>query len=70
MRRGEDFFLQIADDGVGLKGGKAERKNSHGVKGMMERARYLGGELHLESEEGAGVRVAMRMPISTLGEQH
>ena len=70
MRRGEDFFLQIADDGVGLRDGKAERKNSHGVKGMMERARYLGGELHLESEKGAGVRVAMRMPITTPGEQY
>jgi len=69
MRKGEDFFLQIADNGIGLHT-KKERKNSHGMKGMKERARYLGGELHFESETGQGVRIAMRMPIEFSGEEH
>ena len=70
MRKGNNFFLQIADDGVGLIHDKTKRKNSHGIKGMEERARYLGGELHFESEAGEGVRIAMRMPIQLPGEYH
>jgi len=63
MRQEETFFLQVSDDGVGLPNGKAEREHSLGVKGMKERAEYLGGELHIESGAGEGVRIEMWMPL-------
>jgi len=69
MRQDEKFFLQVADDGVGLPDGKAERENSHGVKGMKERAGFLEGELHIESGPGEGVRIEMWIPLgATEGE--
>lgn len=64
MRQGDRFFLQVSDDGIGLSNGNAERIHSHGLKGMKERANYLGGELNIETGADEGVRIEMWMPLS------
>lgn len=58
--------LDIRDDGIGL-GGAAPRQRSGGtgLLSMQERARSVGGELRLESDEGAGTRVLVRLPTAT-----
>jgi two-component system sensor histidine kinase UhpB len=53
--------LTIADDGRGMDLAQATR--GLGLLGASERAAALGGELHVESAPGAGVRLVLRIPL-------
>lgn len=53
--------LAIADNGRGMDPAGATR--GLGLLGAGERAAALGGELHIESAPGAGVRLALRIPL-------
>jgi len=53
--------LTIADDGRGMDLARATR--GLGLLGASERAAALGGELRVESAPGAGVRLALRIPL-------
>ena len=53
--------LTIADDGRGMDLARATR--GLGLLGASERAAALGGELHVESTPGAGVRLTLRIPL-------
>jgi signal transduction histidine kinase/DNA-binding response OmpR family regulator len=60
----EDGFLDLTihDNGKGLP---AEVKNGgHGIFGMMERARYLGGSMEIGSEDGKGTTARLRIPLA------
>lgn len=60
--RDRDIQLSIADDGHGFD--PATTPADHfGLIGMRERARLLGGELHVESSVGGGTRVVARVPV-------
>ena len=52
--------LTIADDGRGMAPAGATR--GLGLLGAGERAAALGGELHIDSAPGAGVRLTLRIP--------
>jgi len=52
--------LTIADDGRGMDPAGATR--GLGLLGAGERAAALGGELHIESAPGAGMRLTLRIP--------
>jgi len=52
--------LTIADNGRGMDPAGATR--GLGLLGAGERAAALGGELHIESAPGAGVRLTLRIP--------
>lgn len=54
------YSLVITDNGCGLQN-KADRAGHFGLTGMRERARLLGGDLHLDDqpEQGASVRVTL-----------
>jgi len=57
------FLFRIRDDGKGISpeiiaGG---RKGHWGLSGMRERARKIGGVLHIESRVGAGTLVSLSM---------
>jgi signal transduction histidine kinase/ligand-binding sensor domain-containing protein len=61
----EALRLRVRDDGHGfepqayLQGASGEH---FGLLGIVERARWMGGELHVESRAGAGTEVSCRLP--------
>ncbi|WP_127587949.1 sensor histidine kinase [Paenibacillus koleovorans] len=60
---GNQYVLQIGDDGKGFSNaGSGERNHSYGLTTMRERALKLGGELEIASKAGAGTRVKVYMP--------
>jgi two-component system NarL family sensor kinase len=62
-RRGQMLSLSIRDDGRGFV--KTERRpDSHGLIGMRERARLLGGQLQVSSRAGQGTRITARVPLA------
>jgi two-component system, NarL family, sensor histidine kinase LiaS len=61
-RRGRTVALSIRDDGAGFSV-RARRAETHGLIGMRERAKLLGGELRVRSAPGEGTQVAARVPI-------
>jgi len=61
---GRAASLSVADDGQGL----AMRKPStsgHGIVGMQERARLVGGTLTINSRAGGGTNVAVNVPLES-----
>jgi two-component system NarL family sensor kinase len=59
-RRGRSITLVIEDDGVG---GAAGNPRGHGLIGMRERAKLLGGRLRVQSRRGQGTTVTARVPV-------
>lgn len=55
------FFMSIADDGVGFDELSIKRHSSFGLLGMQERAHLLDGKLKIQSAPGAGTRVTIEM---------
>jgi two-component system NarL family sensor kinase len=64
--RGASVTLSVSDDGHGFSTRAALRKSdSHGIVGMRERAKLLGGTLTVHSRPEAGTRVVARVPLAT-----
>jgi two-component system, NarL family, sensor histidine kinase UhpB len=61
--RGGWVELQVADNGQGLGRHDLAKPKSFGIRGMLERARYLGGEIDLRGAPGAGTTVTVRVPL-------
>lgn len=62
--RGRDkIALEIVDNGIGLPESIAMDPMSHGLRGMMERARTLGGTLEIGSAPGEGVAISVHIPL-------
>jgi two-component system, NarL family, sensor histidine kinase UhpB len=57
----------VADDGRGFESVAAVggERTALGIGGMQERARYLGGEVEVESRPGEGTRVVATIPLGT-----
>ena len=55
--------LLITDDGVGIDDVDRARKRAHGLAGMSQRARALGGTFAVHSKKGAGTRVEVFVPL-------
>jgi len=60
--------LTIRDNGIGLR--LDTKTGGHGILGMIERARHLGGLMNLESEKGQGTTVRLRMPLAASRQEH
>jgi signal transduction histidine kinase len=59
-------ILTVMDDGVGFDLDAPGRDPDHwGLKSMRERARAIGGVLHVETAPGAGTRVTADVPRET-----
>lgn len=56
--------LRVSDNGSGLKIELAGKPGSFGIRGMMERARHLGGSLTLSAEPGKGTNAIARIPFA------
>jgi two-component system NarL family sensor kinase len=63
---GEHATLSIADNGVGFEPAR-KADGRHGIVGMRERARLLGGSLRVASRPGSGTRVSARVPLARGG---
>ena len=55
--------LRMRDNGVGLPASFSAAKLSHGLSGMRQRARALGGDIAWESAPRQGTRIFVRVPI-------
>ena len=64
-------LLSIRDDGVGLTPGSSAQASPpdghHGIVGMRERARLLGGRLRVASRSGRGTTVTAQIPLGSKG---
>jgi signal transduction histidine kinase len=54
--------LTVHDDGAGFDPHAVPRER-HGLVGLRERARLLGGRLRLESQPGRGTTVRVTAPL-------
>jgi signal transduction histidine kinase len=56
--------LSVRDDGRGFSPRRLRSDGlNHGVVGMRERAKLLGGRLQISSAPGKGTRIVARVPI-------
>lgn len=61
-RREGGWRLRLSDDGVGIAGFRANHL-SHGIAGMRQRARALGGSFELRTAPGAGTTIEAYFPL-------
>jgi signal transduction histidine kinase len=67
FRGGEEGFdITVTDDGCGFDVSQAARGDSYGLQGMRERARIIGGELHVSSSVESGSRVHLSVGTTAL----
>ena len=57
-------MLQVADNGRGMARQDLLKPRSFGIRGMLERARYFGGDVEVKGAPGQGTTVAVRIPIA------
>jgi signal transduction histidine kinase len=60
-RRGDQVHLEVRDWGVGFRPTNGS-KHTHGLKGMAERAKLVGGQCTVTSEPGQGTQVIVDLP--------
>ena len=61
----EQIQLVVEDDGQGFASAEISAYH-HGLVGMRERARMLGGTLEIRSSPGAGTRIEVTVPLEKL----
>jgi signal transduction histidine kinase len=61
-RRPDGYRLVFSDNGIGISGFRADRL-SHGLAGMRQRARALGGRFELRTAPGAGTTIEAFFPL-------
>jgi len=67
-KKNEHIFLEVADDGVGMQNPQkvlAQKNNSFGVKGTIERLQFFAGVkdvITFESTRNEGTRVTLKIP--------
>jgi signal transduction histidine kinase len=66
---GQHIFVCVTDNGKGLSPDASQKTDSFGLIGMRERTIALDGEMKLESREGCGTVVRVRLPQTTSGER-
>jgi signal transduction histidine kinase len=59
---GRRLRLEVGDDGGGMAS-PGPPGAGHGIEGIRERARLLGGEVALTSDAGSGVRLEVTLPL-------
>jgi len=57
----EEILLTVRDNGVGIPAGSSSRV-THGLRGMRERAGYLGGSVKISSTPGKGTVISIAIP--------
>ncbi len=57
--RGDEVWLRVTDDGVGL----GPQPGGTGLRGMQERAQLVGGRIDVRRAEGGGTSVELFVPV-------
>jgi signal transduction histidine kinase len=57
------YFLEIKDNGCGIRSADLHKSKSFGVIGIKERALLLGGEASVSGQPGRGTTVSVSIPI-------
>jgi len=65
---GDTACLEVEDDGRGIEVEDIAKPRSLGLKGMRERALYLGGALEVERAARGGTRLRLRVPLRSARE--
>lgn len=66
-RDGSDMWILISDNGVGFTPGSVDEDQHFGLQLMRERVELAGGVLDVETSEGTGTQVSIRLPAETVG---
>ncbi|HXS26045.1 MAG TPA: sensor histidine kinase [Steroidobacteraceae bacterium] len=67
---GELCCLRLIDDGEGIDLADPAFQWSHGLMGMRQRVRALGGRLSLDSKRGGGTTLLVELPRQRLEQRH
>ena len=59
---GNSVLLTVTDDGRGIDPGDMHKSGSYGIRGMRERADFLGGTIDISGASGAGTQVRVSLP--------
>ncbi len=62
-RTGKGLRVCISDDGIGIEDLDRARARAHGIAGMMQRMRSLGGTFDLITHPGRGTRIEVFVPL-------
>jgi PAS domain S-box-containing protein len=60
---GDDLLVEVRDNGKGIAFESLSEHSTWGLRGMRERAHYLGGSLHVGNAQGGGTVVSLRLPL-------
>ena len=67
VQNAEAVSLVVQDDGVGLPAGADTNALSHGISGMRQRVRALGGEFVIRGKPRAGTTIEVNIPLRKAG---
>ena len=59
---GNEVLLTVTDDGRGIDPTDMHKSGSYGIRGMRERASFLGGTMDISGASGAGTQVRVCLP--------
>ena len=65
VQNAEEVSLVLQDDGVGLPPGADTNALSHGISGMRQRVRALGGEFTIRGKPRAGTTLEVNIPLAS-----
>lgn len=60
---GNDFVIEIRDDGRGFTPDEVPGVSKYGLQGMRERSELIGGEFQVFSKPGEGTTVSIHVPL-------
>lgn len=60
----DGIHLIVSDDGIGLPANPLARRGTHGLRGLGELAKSLGGELRFASRPGDGALLVVELPAA------
>jgi len=64
VQNATEVAVVIQDDGVGLPPGADTNALSHGISGMRQRVRALGGDFHIRGKPRAGTTLEVNIPLA------
>jgi signal transduction histidine kinase len=64
LRTENGISLVVEDDGIGLPAGAETNALSHGISGMRQRVRALGGEFRIHGQAGGGTIIETHVPLA------
>lgn len=64
--KGDEFLLEISDNGCGFDTG--QKSGGNGLHNMQMRTEALGGHFTCQSETGKGTRIECRVPVTTISD--